>query len=235
MFREIQPDRLIATVARLRQRIFERFPEANLVKVADELEAVTRAAAARSAAIKQPDLVLRLCSVGLLLVAAGVLLAGFLAVRPRIGEVWSLSELVQTVGSACEALFLLGGGVFFIATLEVRRKRRRCLTALHELRAMAHIVDLHQLTKDPDRAREAGGTTDSSPDHALNSFQLGRYLDYCSELLSVMGKVAALYVQGFPDPVALEAVDDVENLTTSLSRKIWQKIMILRPQAGAAS
>jgi hypothetical protein len=43
----------------------------------------------------------------------------------------------------------------------------------------------------------------------------------------LIGKVAALYVQGFPDPVALAAVDDIENPTTSLSRKIWQKIVIL--------
>ena len=51
-------------------------------------------------------------------------------------------------------------------------------------------------------------------------------------MLSLIGKVAALYVQGFPDPVALQAVDDIEGLTTSLSREIWQKIMIIE-QSGA--
>jgi hypothetical protein len=34
-------------------------------------------------------------------------------------------------------------------------------------------------------------------------------------------------VQRFDDPVTLSAVNDVENLTAGLSRKIWQKIMIL--------
>jgi hypothetical protein len=29
------------------------------------------------------------------------------------------------------------------------------------------------------------------------------------------------------DPVVLDAVDGIENLTTGLSRKIWQKIAIL--------
>jgi len=53
------------------------------------------------------------------------------------------------------------------------------------------------------------------------------YLDYCSEMLSLIGKLAALYVQKFDDPVALAAVNEVEDLTTGLSRKIWQKIMIL--------
>jgi hypothetical protein len=46
-------------------------------------------------------------------------------------------------------------------------------------------------------------------------------------MLSLIGKLAALYVQKFDDPVALAAVNDVEQLTTGLSRKIWQKIMIL--------
>jgi len=46
-------------------------------------------------------------------------------------------------------------------------------------------------------------------------------------MLSLIGKLGALYVQKFNDPVALAAVNDVEQLTTGLSRKIWQKIMIL--------
>ena len=61
----------------------------------------------------------------------------------------------------------------------------------------------------------------------MSGAELARYFDYCSEMLSLIGKVAALYVQGFSDPVALQAVDDIENMTTALSRKIWQKIMIL--------
>ena len=47
------------------------------------------------------------------------------------------------------------------------------------------------------------------------------------EMLSLIGKIAALYVQRFDDPVALSAVDEIESLTTSLSRKMWQKIMIV--------
>lgn len=67
----------------------------------------------------------------------------------------------------------------------------------------------------------------SSPKRNLSAPELTRYLDYCSEMLSLIGKLAAMYVQKFDDPVALDAVNDVEELTTGLSRKIWQKIMIL--------
>ena len=61
----------------------------------------------------------------------------------------------------------------------------------------------------------------------MTDFELSRYLDYCSEMLSLTGKVATLYVQRFDDPVALSAVDQIEDLTTGLSRKIWQKIVII--------
>jgi hypothetical protein len=46
-------------------------------------------------------------------------------------------------------------------------------------------------------------------------------------MLSLIGKLAALYVQKFDDPVALVAVNEVEDLTTGFSRKIWHKIMII--------
>ena len=112
-------------------------------------------------------------------------------------------------------------------TLEGRIKRRRALGAIHELRSIAHIVDMHQLTKDPERYLSRQPDTASSPVRDMNREQLGRYLDYCSELLSVAAKLAALYVQDFADPVVLEAVSEVETLTTGLSGKIWQKITLL--------
>lgn len=46
-------------------------------------------------------------------------------------------------------------------------------------------------------------------------------------MLSLIGKIAALYVQRFDDPAAVAAVSEVEQLTTGLSRKIWQKIVLL--------
>jgi len=64
--------------------------------------------------------------------------------------------------------------------------------------------------------------------------ELGGYLDYCSELLSLTSKLAALYAERFSDSVVLQAVDEVETLTTGLSRKIWQKIMMLDARVGEA-
>ena len=52
------------------------------------------------------------------------------------------------------------------------------------------------------------------------------YLDHCSDLLALISKIAALYVQNFNDTAALTAVNEIEELTTGIARKIWQKIMI---------
>jgi hypothetical protein len=67
----------------------------------------------------------------------------------------------------------------------------------------------------------------ASPAGALTPEQHGRYLDYCSELLSLTGKVVAIYVRTSQDPVVLAAVNEVDDLTTGLSQKIWQKLMVL--------
>ena len=72
----------------------------------------------------------------------------------------------------------------------------------------------------------------------MSRTQLPRYLDYCSELLALTSKLAALHAQNLNDAVVLSAVNDIEALTADLSRKIWQKISILAmaaPQSHAAT
>jgi hypothetical protein len=43
-----------------------------------------------------------------------------------------------------------------------------------------------------------------------------------------------LYIQDFDDGVVLVAVNEVESRTTGLSRKIWQKLMILQSMGPEA-
>ena len=118
---------------------------------------------------------------------------------------------------------VLGIAVFFFFSLETRLKRQRALQAIHVLRSMAHIIDMHQLTKDPERLTGTTPPVEFAPRRPQNPAELIRYLDYCSDLLALISKLAALYVQNFDDPVTISAVNEVENLTNGLSRKIWQK------------
>src|SRR5881396_1430452 len=210
MYRRLEGTRIIETLQRLEQRIEERFPGSGLGRVSGELLAVANESLAR------PNLALRVGTWALIavIVYIGVqaLLHLNLAMRwPDVAGFLQSSQAIQNV-------VFLGVAVLFLANAETRIKRHRALSALHELRSIAHIVDMHQLTKDPDQFLAQG---------TMTRFELSRYLDYCSELLSLTSKVAALYVQDSQDPVLLDAVNDVETLTTGLSRKIWQKIMIL--------
>jgi len=140
----------------------------------------------------------------------------------------NIAEVFQMVDAAVNELLLMGAGIFSLITLEHRRKRGRVIRAVNKLRCLAHIVDAHQLQKDPDLVNPSATATPHSPKRDLSPFELGRYLDYCSELLSLISKQAFLYVQSYDDPAANEAVYDLENLANGISTKIWQKIMILR-------
>jgi len=235
MYRSLDAEKIIGTIGTLCRRIDERFPGSGLGKVCQELLTIAGESQRRSAWIAKPQMSLR--------VIAGVLTAAILACLLFVlaNASWpaggfDLVVLVQVSEAGLNASIVLGAAVLFLITAESRIKRGRALKAIHELRALAHVIDMHQLTKDPERLTAQGKKTPSSPKHNLTQHELMRYLDYCSEMLSLIGKLAALYVQKFDDPVALVAVNEVEELTTGLSRKIWQKIMILNssPAPGPA-
>ncbi|MBY0229240.1 MAG: hypothetical protein K2W96_08190, partial [Gemmataceae bacterium] len=126
------------------------------------------------------------------------------------------------------ALVYLFAGLVFLITLETRWQRARAVQAIHELRAVAHIIDMHQLSKVPDDEAYVGQAR-------LTPQAMRQYLTFCTELLAILSKVGQLYVQDFPDGTTLAAVDQFENLATGLSSKIWQKIMILEEAENAAA
>jgi len=169
---------------------------------------------------------MRAAAAVLIVALLGVLVAAAASLRVP-GRIDSLGMLVQVFESAVNDVVFVGVAVWFLATVETRLKRRVALRGIHELRSIAHVVDMHQLTKDPEHVLGLGPSTAASPKRSMTRFELARYLDYCSELLSLTSKLAALYVQGFDDPHVLAAVNDIQGLTTGLSSKIWQKIVIL--------
>ncbi len=229
MYRHLNAGHIVQTIGLLRERIEARFPGSGLGKVAGELQQVANEAAARATWIAKPHLPLRIGIV--FLVVLIVVVAGMAVVNLRLPiHLQSFTELVQAIESGVNDLVFIALAVFFLATLEVRIKRRRALKAIHELRSIAHIIDMHQLTKDPHVVLNPGGDTLSSPKRVLTTYDLCRYLDYSSEMLSLIGKLAAVYGERFDDPVALDAVDQIEDLTTGLSQKIWQKIALVNQE-----
>ncbi len=233
MYTQLDASKIIATLDRLERRIVERFPESGLRRVAGEIAASARESCDTAESLGKPHWPLRVAAYVLIaaLVIATVGALGALLARvagEELSGLGSVTDIAQGIESTVNDAIFLGVAIYFILSWERRAKRRVALRALHQLRSLAHVVDMHQLTKDPDRLLHAQADTASSPERTMTSDQLGRYLDYCSELLSLLGKLAALFPQRFDDGVVLEAASDIETLTIGLSRKIWQKIAVLQ-------
>jgi hypothetical protein len=223
---ELDGRQILATARRLEERIGERFPAAGLRGVAAQLRVAAEAALTRAPALRRPLLALRAGAA----ILAVLLLAGVATVITSLRidtRIETVTDLVQTLESGVNDVVFVGIAIWFLATLETRLKRRRALAALHELRSLAHVVDMHQLTKDPRQTGFVLPDTPSSPKRQLSGPELARYLDYCTEILALTGKVAALYAQHLQDGIVLAAVNEVEGLTNGIARKIWQKIEIV--------
>lgn len=225
-YRSLHADKIISTLEKLHARIRERFPNANLGNVCEELVSISRQTQARVQQIEAPNIPLRLASAAVALSGlAGLAYVGLIIDYKR--ETENLFGVLEGFDALLNLIVLMGAGMFFLATLESRWKRERALSDLHQLRSIVHVIDMHQLTKDP-KAMVAGRQTKSSPKRTLTPFELTRYLDYCSEMLSLTAKVAALYAQSARDPAVLNAVSELETVSANLSGKIWQKIMMIQ-------
>jgi hypothetical protein len=225
----LRSEEIISTIEKLLFRVSERFPKSSLSNVCRDLLALTKESDRTIQWISRPNHLIRLI-VALFFTAVIVFLVySILQIEFRVPQI-GLTEFVQVSEAAINELVLIGAGVIFLVTFETRRKRKRVIIATNKLRCLAHIIDAHQLTKDPDRISKVYSVTENSPKHSLNEYELGRYLDYCTEMLVLVGKLGFLYVQDFNDVQANDAVNDLECLTTAMAGKIWQKIMILRAQ-----
>jgi hypothetical protein len=223
-YRRLDPQKIIDTVQALYERIEERFPGSGLGKVTAELLGVAKEAVGQTIWIQQPNLALR--AIAVVLSLAIVALVIVLIEHIRQFQFDDFVNTVQGVDSSIGSVVFIGAAILFFLSWENRIKRSRALKAIHVLRALSHIVDMHQLTKDPE-SYFAQKPVGPALKRAMTPFELTRYLDYCSDALALISKIAALYGQGFQDPILLDAVDDVEDLTAGFSRKIWQKITIL--------
>lgn len=226
-YKTLNADCVVETIDRLHRRISERFPEAGLVRVAAELSNTARRCASEAERLNRPAIAIRLSVYSIWFLGAGAF-AWLAAGLHYDGFSWQAASLVQILEPAMNIVVLTGIGVLTLGKLEERWKRRRALDYLHELRSIAHVVDMHQLTKDPYRTSGVVlPATKSSPKQALYGPLLERYFDYCSELVSLTGKLAALLAQSCRDSEVAAAASDIEQLATGLSRKIWQKIIVL--------
>jgi len=211
------PERITETLERLEGRIEKRFgADSGLLEVCRHLTVFSKDTVQVIDDIARPMWWLRGSLGGLVLLA--IVAGAYTVANLKLSFAnLSLGDLVQVLEATTSEVIVIGGGLFFLVSIETRVKRARVVDAINKLREVAHIVDMKQLTKDPD-----------SPDQTLTDLELGRYLDYCSEMLSLVSKIGVLYITRFDDTEATQSVNQLETLVTGLSAKIWQKISILQ-------
>ncbi len=218
------------TVGRLEARIRARFPDRRLGDAAHALRTAVpqihdafEASKERRTRIRWAT---RMAGVAIVVVAAA---ATLLALRdPLLHGTQSSVDWLPIAESTINDLVFTSIAVFFLWALPERLERRALLDLLHRLRSLAHVVDMHQLDKDPEQTRPDYHRTTYSPIRPImDAAELHQYLDYCSELVSLIAKAAALCAERTSDPVVLGTVSEIETLTAQMSQKIWQKISLL--------
>jgi len=227
-YRSINFSKLIETIDSLVIRVSERFSDSSLPQVCLELKSIALESESRVAMISQAIIPIRLC-IAALIIATLTILANSLTLVDLDYRTLTFLELTQLAETLANGIILLGVSLFFLLSIEMRLKRAKARSALHELRSMAHIIDLLQLTKDPIMHVCDAARTTHSPRRELTQFELNRYLDYCTEMLSLIGKLAAIYSERLPDAEIVTAANEIEILCASMSRKIWQKMSMIIP------
>ena len=226
-FRTLQADKIETTIEKLQKLIEERFPGRGICTICAELLVISQQERGRRNRTRRPNVLLR-ASVGMI-VGVGVACIGWLAFHIATMKVdGGAFSALQGLDSLVNLIALGGAAAWFLLNLESRLRREAVLRDLHELRSIAHVIDMHQLTKDPPVMAEGYDALGAPPGERMSEAVLFRYLDYCSDMLALTGKLAALYMQDVQDPVIIQTVNEIENLTGNLSRKIWQKMMLLR-------
>lgn len=230
MYRTLDPEKLLTTIGTFRRRIDRLFPGSGLGEVGSELEQTAQLCIREAERLQLPAWRLRIAvTVGALIILLLPLEVLMLMGYPV--TVGGFGELIQVTDAGFNVLLLIAGAVLFLVGMESRMKRNAALKVLHELRSLAHVVDMHQLSKDPGMDPESldgGPRTNPRPKAIDDADDLWYYLSLSTDLLAVTGKLAALFAQSQTDRTVLDTVNEIEGLSTDLSRKIWQKMSFLK-------
>ena len=178
---------------------------------------LTEEAAACARAIRRPNLLLRSAVILFIVSIIGTLgYLGYVAYHTPADKLHNVFMQSMNVSSGIGVYVV--GILILLVTAEVRLKRRKALQAIGELRTMAHIIDMDQLSKDQEIER-------FRQDFSRLKDKFREYLHACTSLLSLLSKIGQLYVENFPDAVAISAVNQFEEVCNGLNTKIWEKII----------
>jgi hypothetical protein len=213
-YSDFDHQRLLVTMDRLCRRVGRDFEGRGIARVANELRGkVQPVQDATEVAFRA---VLRARAAAWFLIAL-VVIAELVALGFTYSDVVSGAgptrsfDWAPLLESTINLVVFAGVAVYFLLLhLPERLQRTRLLEQLYGLRTLAHIIHMHQLSKD-------------HSDPPMTRSEYVAYADYCSEMLALAGKAATLISKHTSDPTVLETVGSVELLANELSSLALQK------------
>lgn len=210
--RRLDADRIVETAKNIAGDINHRMPGTGLAGLAEELAALAVETEKRGQRARRPFLAIRVAS----FLAISLVLLGLWCFARQIHAKWefrTINDILDAVTDGFHLLVLLGGGLWFCATIEARIKRKEALAFIEELREFAHVIDVSQLyhTADLYESRHGSGPGDRAIDET--------YLLYCTQMLGVICNLVPLYTRGATGDSILRAASEVERLAIAISTK----------------
>ena len=199
-------------------RIRARFPDRRLGNVAAELGTavpeIHGGFEESKARRRQVRLVSRVTSVAVVVLASP---SSPCALRDAFTRGTEHSfDWVPLVESLINDIVFTAIAVFFLWAMPERLERRTLLDLLHRLRSLAHVVDMHQLDKDPEQARADYVPTAKSRRHRMNAEDAAPLLRLLQRARLPDRKTAALCAERTSDPVVLHTVSEIETLAAQI-------------------
>lgn len=222
----IQHEKIVASLAQLAQRIEERFPNSGLLQLTQEIQSEVKGIPDSFVVISQSPRAFGFFKFLVIALVIGAI-AGMVSQIEMTQDFWTAGVFSQVLASLVQLAVYVGILILFVFTFEKKVKTKKALACMNAYREFAHLIDLHQLAKDPTTFLKNYQPSSASRKNDLGKFLMSRYLAYCNELLSFLGKATALYVHQFPFEPLMSAADQIEDLTTGLSIRIWQKNSVL--------
>ena len=221
---KIDSKKIQEAITNISNRIEVRFPDSSLYLLSKELLITLSSINETVIYISKPKKWIRILFISIALIFAFLFGSG-IKVLLNTTATKEINGYIQSTEAALNAFALIGAAFFFMFKLEERLKENIILKNINELRMFIHLIDMYQLGKDPLSIKPL--STIQSNQNIMDDFEMGRYFNYCCELLSLSSKMAVLFINENTTERVSEAINEIELLSAALNRKIWQKIALL--------
>jgi hypothetical protein len=147
-FTKLNSEPIVQQMEVLSKRIEERFPDSGLNAIGKESYKLAQGIKEKHNEFSKPNYFIRVPSYLLIfLIIVGVAYTIYRIELP--GEQLKLFELFSIVESGINDLVFISIAIYFLFGIETRIKRKKALRAMEELRSFVHVIDMHQLSKEP--------------------------------------------------------------------------------------